>query len=425
MRITPLLSIALAVCTACSSDALTDAGPGPEPGSPVIPGGRDTALSANITAAERQTVAASNDFGLGLFRQVNRRRAGQNVFISPYSAAVALGMTLNGAAGTTADAMARTLGFAGRSMSEIDATYRALAQRLVDADTSVRFTSANSIWYNRELTFQQAFFDTTARYFGARVEGLDFRDQQGSLAKINGWARDNTAGRIEKVLDEIRADDQAMFLLNALYFKGDWTSPFATQSTRQAEFTKADGAKQTVDMMTQRRVFPIWRAPEFVAVELPYGKGAFAMTLLVPTGTRTVDQLVESLDAARWQQVVDSLRPQDMQLHVPKFTLRYEDEWKDVLTTMGMGIAFSRGGADFTRMSPAGRLLFIEFVKQNTFVAVNEKGTEAGAVTTVGIGVVSMPQEVKVDRAFAFVIREKGTGALLFAGKVARVPAGS
>jgi serpin B len=178
-------------------------------------------------------------------------------------------------------------------------------------------------------------------------------------------------------------------------------------------------------MMSQRRVLPVWRASDLVAVDLPYGNGAFSMTILVPTGARTVDQLVESLDARRWQQVVDSLRPGDTQLHVPKFTLRYEDEWKDVLTAMGMGVAFQRGGADFTRMSPRGRDMFIEFVKQNTFVAVNERGTEAGAVTTVGVGIVSLPPEVRVDRAFAFVIREKGTGALLFAGKVAQVAAES
>jgi serpin B len=405
MRLPPLSrSLALflaAAAAACSTDSTADVGTGPDTTNPgaSIPGGRDTALQASVTAAERQTVAASNEFGLTLFRQVNRRRAGQNVFISPYSAAVALGMTLNGAAGSTATAMATTLGFGGRPLGEIDATYRALAQRLVDADTSVRFASANAIWYNRDVPFTQAFFDTTARYFGARVEGLDFRDEQASLAKINGWAREQTNGRIEKVLDRIRADDQAMFLLNALYFKGDWTSPFPTASTRQAEFTRADGSRQTVDMMSQRRVFPVWRAADLVAVDLPYGNGNFSMTILVPTGTRTVDQLVESLDARRWQQVVDSLRGQDMQLHVPRFTLRYEDEWKDVLTAMGMGIAFQGGLADFTRMSPAGKRLFIEFVKQKAFVGVNEKGTEAGAVTTVGVGIVSMPQELKVERA--------------------------
>jgi serine protease inhibitor len=426
---TPLqsfLALLLVAAAACGTDPL-DVGATPEPGLPgnAVPGGRDTTLPAAVTAAERQTVATSNEFGLSLFRRVSGRRAGQNVFISPYSAAVALGMTLNGASGTTAAAMASTLGFADRPLSEIDATYRALAQRLVEADTSVRFASANSIWYNRAIPFHQAFFDTTARYFGARVEGLDFGAEQASLARINGWAREQTNGRIEKVLDQIRAGDQAMFLLNALYFKGDWTSPFPTASTRAADFTRADGTRQSVSMMTQRRTYPIWRAGDLVAVDLPYGTGAFTMTVLVPTGTRTVDQLVESLDARRWQQVVDSMRPQDMQLHLPKFTMRYEDEWKDVLTAMGMGVAFQRGGADFTRMSPRGRDMFIEFVKQNTFVAVNEKGTEAGAVTTVGIGIVSLPQEVRVDRAFAFVIREKGTGAVLFAGKVAQVPAGS
>jgi serine protease inhibitor len=413
-----LLTAGLAIA-ACSSDP--EAGIGPGPGdSTHVPGANDP-LTPQLSVAERQTVTESNAFGLTLFQRVNARKAGQNVFISPYSAAVALGLTLNGASGATADAMASTLGFAGRTLSEIDAAYRALGQRLVRADSGVRFESANSIWFNKELPFHQAFFDTTAHYFGARVEGLDFRDEQGALAKINGWARDRTAGRIDKVLDRVRADDQAMFLLNALYFKGDWTSPFPSSSTRAAEFTRGDGSKQNVDMMTQRRVFPLWRAGDLLAVDLPYGNGAFSMTILVPAAGRSADQLVASLTPARWQQVVDSLRPQDMQLYVPKFTMKYEDEWKDVLTAMGMGVAFREGEADFTRMSPRGRDMFIEFVKQNTFVAVNEKGTEAGAVTTVGIGVVSMPQEVRVDRAFVLVIREKGTGAILFAGKVDRI----
>src|SRR5688500_13382879 len=161
---TSLLTFMLAAAAGCGTDPL-DVGAPPEPGAPgnALPGGRDSTLPAAVTAAERQTVAASNEFGLSLFRRVNARRAGQNVFISPYSAAVALGMTLNGASGSTAAAMASTLGFGDRPLPEIDATYRALAQRLVDADTAVRFASANSIWYNREIPFHHAFFDTTAR----------------------------------------------------------------------------------------------------------------------------------------------------------------------------------------------------------------------------------------------------------------------
>ena len=417
-----LAAAALLTLAACS-DAPT-ATPGSDDPRPAIPGGRDD-LPALLTAAERQTMAASTDFGLALFRRVNGRREGRNVFISPYSAAVALGMTLGGAAGETADAMARTLGVSGRPLGEIQASYRALAQRLADADTGVRFVSANAIWYNRDMPFHQAFFDSTTRYFGAEVTPLDFRDARGSLDRINGWAREKTNGRIEKVLDEIRADDQAMFLMNALYFRADWTSQFASPSTRPASFTRANGTTQTVDMMTQRNDYGYWEGPDLTAVELPYGSGAYRMLVLVPARGRPVDALVGFLDGARWRQLLDSLRPTDMQLHLPKFTMRYEDEWKDVLSVMGMGIAFQEGRADFSRMSPRGRDMFIEFVKQNTFVAVNERGTEAGAVTTVGVGVTSMPREVRVDRAFAFVIHERTTGAVLFAGKVAEIPPGS
>jgi serpin B len=407
---------------ACGGGTPVDAddGPGPTDGTPRLPPG--SPAPAQLTAAESRTIDATNEFSLALFREVSRLRAGRTLFISPYSAAVALGMTLNGAAGTTADAMQRTLGVSGRTLSDVNESHRLLAHRLAAADTSVRFVNANAIFYNRALPFEPAFFDTTRKYFDAQVEALDFADASATLARVNGWARERTNGRIERILEEVRAGDQAMFLVNALYFKGDWSSPFVTAATRSAPFVRADGSTQTVDLMSRRAMYPYWRGPDLEAVELPYGAGKFAMTVVLPGSGRTLDQLVASLSPARWQQLTDSLRERDLQLSLPRFTLTYEDEWKDVLTAMGMGVAFSAGQADFTRMSAQGRRLFIEFVKQKTFVGVNEKGTEAGAVTTVGVGIVSLPQELRVDRAFVFAIRERSTGALLFVGKVAAIP---
>ncbi|GLC24141.1 serpin family protein [Roseisolibacter agri] len=412
------LALAAAACGSTPVDA--DGDPTPIDSTPRLPPG--SPAPAQLTAAESRTIQATNDFSLALFREVSRLRAGRTLFISPYSAAVALGMTLNGAAGTTAEAMQRALGVPGRTLEEVNESHRLLAHRLAAADTSVRFVNANAIFYNKDLTFQPAFFDTTRKYFDAQVEGLDFANAPATLARVNGWARDRTAGRIERILDEVRAGDQAMFLVNALYFKGDWSSPFETAATRKAPFTRADGSTQQVDLMSHRSMYPYWRASDLEAVELPYGAGKFAMTVVLPASGRSLDQLVASLTAPRWQQLTDSLRPRDLQLSLPRFTLTYEDEWKDVLTAMGMGVAFQGGVADFTRMSPAGKRLFIEFVKQKTFVGVNEKGTEAGAVTAVGVGIVSMPQELKVDRAFVFAIRERTTGALLFVGKIAAIP---
>ena len=423
MRPILLLPALALLAAACAGSSPVDAGeaPGPVDSGPRIPAGSPP--PAQLTAAESRTVAASNEFSLALFREVSRRRAGRTLFLSPYSAAAALGMTLNGARGETLDGMRRALGVSGRTLAEVNESHRLLAYRLATADTGVTFGNANAIFYDRALTFERPFLDTTRFYFDATVEGLDFRDAPATLARVNGWARERTAGRIEKVLDEVRAGDQAMFLLNALYFKGAWTTPFETAGTRRAPFTRADGATQQVDLMSRRATFPHWRDAQLEAAELPYGAGRYAMTVLLPGQGRTLDQLVESLTPARWQQVVDSLRPRDLQLSLPRFALTYEDEWKDVLSALGMEVAFVGGRADFSGMSSAlGRKLFLEFVKQKAFVAVNERGTEAGAVTTVGVGVVSMPQELRVDRAFAFAIRERTTGALLFVGKVPAIP---
>jgi serine protease inhibitor len=212
-----------------------------------------------------------------------------------------------------------------------------------------------------------------------------------------------------------------MFLLNALYFKGAWREKFDAKETAPAPFTNADGSRATVPLMPRQGSIRWARGAGYSAVDLPYGNGAFSMTVILPDSGGSADALAASLDAAAWGALVGSLRETTVQLWLPRFTLKYEDEWKDVLTKLGMGVAFSPA-ADFTRMSRAGGLA-IDFVKQNAFVDVNEEGTEAAAVTTVGIVLVSAPQYqlVRVDRPFLFAIREKLSGTVLFVGKVSKL----
>ena len=215
-------------------------------------------------------------------------------------------------------------------------------------------------------------------------------------------------------------DDHVMFLLNALYFKGACRAKFDPTATERAPFTAADGSRGTASLMRRQGTMRWARGDGFDAVDLPYGNGAFSMTVLLPDSGRTADALATSLDARTWDGVIAALRDENVQLWLPKFTLRYADQWNDVLTTLGMGVAFG-GGADFTRMSRAGGLA-IDFVKQDAFVDVNEEGTEAAAVTTVGIIRTSAPvyRQVRVDRPFLFAIREKLSGTVLFVGKVAK-----
>lgn len=377
-----------------------------------------TALPRQLSAAERAAVAAGNDFSIALFRAVNAATpAGDNVAISPFSASVALGMTMNGASGQTYDAIRRTLGLDGHSPQEINGAYRDLWKLLAGLDPSVKISSANAIFHRRELTVAPEFARTAADYFDATVRGLDFDDQPASLATINGWASERTGGRIPEVLGEIERD-QVMFLMNALYFKGEWRSRFDAAQTRPGPFLGADGTLRTVPLMRATDM-PLMLGGDGAAQvgELPYGNGAYAMTIVLPRAGQPVDEFVAALTPERWTALLGTLHETRREVVLPRFTLRYSGQWKEVLTGMGMGIAFT-DQADFGRLLTSPAPLALDFVKQDVLLAVDEVGTEAAAVTTVGVGVVSMPEPFRVDRPFVLAIRERLSGTILFIGAV-------
>ena len=401
-RIAPLLALALlAACEELPTDT--------------VPLER---LPRELTAAERSLVAASNHFAFGLLREADKERPGENVFLSPLSASLALGMTMNGARGETFDGMRSALAFGTLSQQEINASYQGLIGLLTELDPKVRMEIANSIWYRNTFPFHQTFFDTTRTYFGAEVAGLDF-DDSGSVTTINDWVDEATTGKIEEIVDQI-SPATVMYLINAIYFKGSWTKKFDPAQTRDAPFFDAAGSRtvSTVKMMNREGSIRHAGGQGFEVADLPYGNGAFSMTILLPERGGDVEELLASLDATKWGQVVDALAERDMGIALPKFRLEYEQHLVDALTALGMGTAFDESAADFSGMSPRGEDLFISDVLQKTFVEVNEEGTEAAAVTKVEIRETSAPGVFTVDRPFVFVLREKFSGTILFMGKI-------
>ena len=384
-----------------------------------------TGLPRDITAVETSVRDAANAFSFALWRRVNQVQRDQNVFISPLSASFALGMTMNGAATHTWAEMRAALQFGAASQPEINAGYRSLIGLILSLDSGVRADIANSIWYRAGFPFRQTFFDTTRRYFDAEVRGLNFDDRPASLAAINGWVDEKTSHAIPRVLDDIDPS-HVMFLINAIYFKGSWRTRFDQDETRAAPFHAAGGATQTAQLMHLLDSLDYSETPAYQAVDLPYGNTAFTMTVLLPREGTDVETLAASLTADGWPAVTAALRRAKVDLSLPRLRLTWERKLNDDLQALGMVEPFNRGGADFTGMAPppTGFQLFIDFVKQNTFVDVNEEGTEAAAVTTVGIGVTSAPviPVMRVDRPYLFVLRERFTGTLLFMGKVVRMP---
>lgn len=386
-------------------------------GDPVGPGSEEiTELPRALTSSELAVIRNGNTFGLDLVRQVAARDTRPNVVLSPLSASMALGMALNGAGGATFDAMRSSLGFAGLTQAQINESYRSLLDLLTGLDPQVRFDIANSVWANKDVPFHAAFLQAVQAAFEAKVESRDFADAA-TLKAINEWVKANTGGLIEKILDQLDPG-MAAILINAIYFDGAWTSRFDPAKTTRGTFTREGGSAVQVDMMNLSGVtLPFGGGPDYTVVELPYGGQAFSMVVVVPTGSTSARAFLKGLDAARWQSLVQGLAPREVdQVSLPKFTLAYDNYLNDALIALGMGPAF-RPGADFTKMSPIGDRICIDYVRQKTFIEVDERGTKAAAVTAVGMRVVSFTGLI-ADRPFVFAIRERLSGTLLFVGLV-------
>jgi len=387
---------------------------------PVGPAAEITQLPRDLTAAEQELIQSDNTFGLKLFREIHaQEEAGKNLFISPLSVAMALGMTYNGAAGTTYEAMQETLELQGLSLEEVNQSYRSLIDLLADLDPTVQWLLANSIWYRQGLPVRQEFLDVNQQYFDALVAALDFSHPD-AAPTINNWVSEKTNGRIEEIVDAPIPWYVVMYLINAIYFKGDWTVQFDPDLTADRPFTLADGSQKQVPMMTypDAVVVGYFQDEDVQALDLPYGGKAYSMTILLPPQASDIAALVGSLDSERWASIVAGLATTELNVVMPKYTLEYELEMKDVLTALGMGVAFVEGAADLSKICCAPGDLFISKVKHKTFVEVNEEGTEAAAVTSVEVSYTSAPLTVFVDRPFLFVIRERLSGTILFMGLI-------
>jgi serine protease inhibitor len=303
-------------------------------------------------------------------------------------------------------------------MEEINDSYKSLIDLLRSLDDRVKFRIANSIWSRLGFPVESEFIDVNETHFDAEVRDLDFDDPK-SVDIINDWVSGNTEGKIKEILTEI-PPEIVMLLINAIYFNGDWTAQFDPDNTHNEPFYLSDGTTTECKMMEQENTVRFLATEDFSAIELPYGDGDFSMVILLPNQGVELDAVIDLFSDENWNTWIASFYEADLQLKIPKFELEYEIKLNDVLKALGMSIAFDGDLADFTGINRDGNL-YIDFVKHKTYVRVDEEGTEAAAVTVVGIGVTGGPSpSFVVDRPFAFVIRESHSGTLLFMGKIVK-----
>jgi len=272
-----------------------------------------TEVPRSLTLAQTDALRGGNDFGLKLFRRLYAERVDQraNVFISPLSVSISLGMLMNGAGGGTFNAMGDALGLTGLMMAEANEAYKALTELLVDLDPSVEFRVANNSWLEEGFQIRRDYRSRLEEAFDARIENVRFEESD-MAGGINGWVGESTDGRITDLVTTEEFAGLVALLVNTVYFKGEWTDPFDPVQTTTVEFRRADGSTVSVPLMGQALDARVGGGEDygedFVAVDLPYGGGFFSMMVVVPTGDATLAELVEEMDIARWQEVVNALR---------------------------------------------------------------------------------------------------------------------
>lgn len=370
---------------------------------PVTP--EDLALCKNITTGH-------NDFGFKLYSELLKEEGEKNIFLSPSSIALALSMTYNGADGKTKDAMAETLGIKDMTLEDLNKISNILIRALPGTDPKVELAIANALFCNPTITFKEDFTERCRKSYFAKISN-DFNKDV-----INGWVKENTKGKIEKIIDEVPGD-AILYLINAIYFKGKWALEFDKNATQEKDFYLSDGSKKTHPLMNQSGEYSYYKGEKFQAVSLPYGEGKFSMYIFLPDENSTLSEFHKGLTSENWEKWIKSFSSMEGTILLPRFKMEYEILLNDTLCALGMENAFS-GAADFSGMCSGG--VFISKVLHKTFVEVNEEGTEAAAVTSVEMGKgLSAPPErfyMEVNRPFFFAIRDNETGTVLFMGSI-------
>lgn len=360
-------------------------------------------------------VEANNAFAFSLFNEIASEETEVNYMISPVSASLALGMMYNGAEGETKTAFEDTFNYGTASLEEVNSVNQGIMKQLTDDSSGAVFDIANSLWIRNDFPVKRSFVDLNQKYYDAEVRNMDFSDPE-TKDIINNWVATKTRDKIEKVIEGSIPSELVMYAINALYFKSDWKYTFKEEDTHDLPFYPENSVAENVPMMRMTQDLDYFSNEDFQSVRLPYKNDKYNMMVFLPNADRTIVDLVTEMNVETWATWLKAYTEQQIAFTMPKFKYSFDTEFSNALINMGLGVAFS-DGANFSGLSDDSTK--ISFVKQKTFIEVNEKGTEAAAVTTVGAtNSVSGALGFTLDKPFLFVITEKETNAICFIGKV-------
>lgn len=346
-------------------------------------------------------------FALSFFKQVNRlSKPSENIVVSPYSAGAALSMLTEGAMGQTKVELDNALNgclFKGQ---------------LPDGGDSVVVKSANSVWIDSDFSVRNRYVNLLQKDYDALVETLRFSDPA-TVRAINNWCSENTEGKITEIVDRLTPGD-VMFILNALYFNAPWEDKFDPALTAKADFRGVSGIRQ-VDMMARKGRYNYTEFQGCQMIELPYLGSSYSMFVVLPPENMKIESMLPYVNENVYKQALGMLTPSEVRFKMPKVKMETEMILNDVLMGMGVRTAFT-GAADFKGIAETGPLV-VSQVKQKCYIDIAESGTEAAAVTSIGVRLTSVRPEVNlkvmtVDRPYVFFIADKESDDILFAGKI-------
>lgn len=386
-----------------------------------------------LTANQKIFVNDNNSFSLNFFKTVNE--SGDNsksMIYSPLSIVFVLGMVNDAATGVTEEELEKTLGFHSGGIKAVNDYCRSLIDKLPKVDKDVHLDIANAIFVNKDFSLKKPYQQDMSTYYDASAESLDF-SASSSLNHINDWCNKKTNGMINKILDKI-SPMAISYLLNAIYFKADWTSKFDKKMTKNEAFTTPNGNRKQ-PIMHQEVFIRYQQNDTFSAVDIPYGNGLWCMTVMLPEKGKTTDDIINKLAADGWgstnySNTMGDARPYQIDLKLPRYETSSDTDdlpgsLIDMLKAMGINKVFTTE-AELPNLCQERDDVYISMMRQKAKISVNEEGSEAAAVTVAETRVTSaLPSEPEVipkanfhaTRPFVYLIREKSSGVILFVGK--------
>jgi serpin B len=365
----------------------------------------------------------NNASGFALFKQIDVKQKDKNIFISPFSIAMAFGMAYEGASGNTAKEIASVFAFIPNDKERWDA-FSAIYKTLNPDNAKYKLAIANAFWVQQNYPLLQSYTDVLKNYYHSEAYNVDFtydENRENVVKQINAWAAKNTYDKIRKVLtmDDVKPLTR-LVLTNAVYFKANWLYQFDKEQTKKEYFYIDSNKKIKTPMMMQRNVtIKYMENNDIQMIELPYEGKALSMFVILPK--KDIKSIIPRLSTKIFESWRHDLMLEKVDVYLPKFKIECGYMLVEPLIKMGIKDAFNETKADFSKIT-GGKDLYISTVIHKTFCDVNEEGTEAAAVTAIVMNTKSMGsfdrKIFKADHPFIYAIVDNNTGVMLFLGKM-------